>query len=92
MKITQSAFWFLSSTIPKGHLSTLEGMVRRIEDEFRGFIRKGPMLKSGLARKMIASQKLHFLLDVDVAVAMACMIHEGVIRYEAGKPLGLSGE
>lgn len=60
-----------------------KGIVRRIEDEVRVFIRKGPVLKTGLPRKMISSQKLQFLLDADVAAAVFCLIQQGVIIYEA---------
>lgn len=68
------------------------GIVRRIEDEIRSFIRKNPVLKSGVARKMLTSERLPFLSDADVNAAVNSMIQENVIHHEAGKHLTLIGE
>ncbi len=68
------------------------GMVRRIEDEVRSYIRKNPVLKSGIARKMLTSLRLPFLSDADVNAAVNAMIQNNIIRHEIGKNLNLSGE
>jgi len=68
------------------------GMVRRVQDEVRTFIRKNQVLKTGMARKMLTLEKLPFLLDADVNAALNSMIHDNIIRFEERKPLTLVGE
>lgn len=68
------------------------GMVRRIQDEIKVFIRKNQILKTALPRKMLTSEKLPFLLDADVKAALNALIQESVVRFEDQKPLSLVGE
>jgi hypothetical protein len=68
------------------------GMIRRIQDEVRVFIRKNQVLKTALPRKMLTTEKLPFLLDADVKAALNSMIRENVVRFEDQKPLALVGE
>lgn len=69
-----------------------KGMLRRVQDEVRGYIRKNQILKTALPRKMLTSEKLPFLLDADVKAALNSMIQENVVRFEDQKPLALVGE
>lgn len=68
------------------------GMIRRVQDEVRVFIRKNQILKTALPRKMLTAERLPFLLDADVRAALNSMIHEKVVRFEDQKPLSLAGE
>jgi hypothetical protein len=68
------------------------GMIRRVQDEVRVFIRKNQVLKTALPRKMLTSEKLPFLLDADVKAALNSLIHDKVVRFEDQKPLTLVGE
>jgi hypothetical protein len=68
------------------------GMIRRVQDEVRVFIRKNQVLETALPRKMLTSEKLPFLLDADVKAALNSLIQENVVRFEDQKPLALVGE
>jgi hypothetical protein len=68
------------------------GMIRRVQDEVRVFIRKNQVLKTALPRKMLTSEKLPFLMDADVKAALNTMIQDKVVRFEDQKPLSLVGE
>ncbi len=68
------------------------GMVRRVQDEVRVFIRKNQVLKTALPRKMLTAEKLPFLLDADVRAALNSMIQANVVRFEDQRPLALVGE
>lgn len=68
-----------------------KGLFRRIEDEVRGAIRKGKVLKSKLSDKLIA-ESLSFVIRPEIDNVVAVLIDEGTVIYEPRKPLGLLGE
>lgn len=82
----------VSEDLVSRYVGLHKGIIRRIEDEVRGFIRRNPALKTGFARTMLSIQRLPFLLDTDVTAAMVSMIQENIISHESRKPLTLVGE
>lgn len=68
------------------------GLVRRVQDEIRAFIRKNKVLKTELPKKMLATKRFPFLFETEIKVGLNFMIQENIVKFEGKKPLSLVGE
>jgi hypothetical protein len=70
-----------------------EGIVRRIEDEIKAFIRKNKVLKSKLSTEMLKNLELkYFCKSTEINKILEILIDGNIVVFDHGKPLRLKGE